>query len=103
MEVCYNCFEEKQGPGPCPHCGYDETADRDNYPLALKHGAILDGRYIIGRVLGQGGFGITYVAYDDAERKRVAIKEYFPTDFVGRTQMSGTVQLYAGARKRNFE
>lgn len=103
MEVCYNCFEEKQAPGPCPHCGYDETADRDNYPLALKHGAILDGRYIIGRVLGQGGFGITYVAYDDAERKRVAIKEYFPTDFVGRTQMSGTVQLYAGDRKRNFE
>lgn len=40
--------------------------------------------YTIDQVLGQGGFGITYLAHDNNLDQRVAIKEYFPGEFVGR-------------------
>ncbi len=45
-------------------------------PLAV--GVLLDGKYTIDRVIGAGGFGITYLAFDKGLGIRVAIKEYFP-------------------------
>ena len=37
---------------------------KERYPVALLPGSILNGQYVVGRVLGQGGFGITYLAGD---------------------------------------
>ena len=77
--LCYQCFQGRPPePGPCPHCGFDPAAWQGKYPLALPMGSILAGRYLVGRVLGQGGFGITYVAKDLVTDERVAIKEYMP-------------------------
>lgn len=51
----------------------------------LKKGSILDhGKYEVLKVLGQGGFGITYLALDVALNKLRAIKEFFPQDFCNR-------------------
>ncbi len=101
--VCYNCFREKSSYGPCPLCGYDPSGAEEKFPLALKPGSILNGRYTVGRVLGQGGFGITYIAQDYKTKERVAIKEYLPTEFAGRDRRSSSVQIYSGERKDNFE
>lgn len=49
---------------------------------ALKAGSVLDDRYVIGKVIGTGGFGITYLAYDTELEKAVAVKEYFPKGVV---------------------
>ena len=103
VPLCYHCFRETNTPGPCPHCGYDGAAAAEKYPLSLKLGAILNGRYVIGRVLGQGGYGITYIALDDRTQRRLAIKEYFPTDFAGRASDGCTVQLLSRDRQENFE
>lgn len=43
-----------------------------------------NGRYLVGRALGQGGFGITYIGRDLVLNMRVAIKEYYPASYVGR-------------------
>ena len=51
---------------------------------ALPRGIILHRRYTIGRVLGIGGFGITYVAYDSGQNIHVAVKEYFPAEWAMR-------------------
>ena len=46
----------------------------------LPPGALVHGRYRVERVLGSGGFGVTYLAYDLRERQAVAMKEYMPLD-----------------------
>lgn len=56
--------------------------------IALKSGTELVGDYRIERVLGAGGFGITYLAVETALDRHVTIKEYFPSDFAARTSTS---------------
>lgn len=61
----------------CPVCGHDNSI-RQNTENTLPEGTILAGKYLVGRKLGQGGFGITYLGFDLALTVKVAIKEYFP-------------------------
>ena len=63
----------------CPHCGKNV-----NYAGSTAHlpaGYVVSGKqpYVLGAALGQGGFGITYIALDMVTGERVAIKEYYPT------------------------
>ena len=53
--------------------------------IALPGGTELAGDYKIDRVLGAGGFGVTYLAEEMALSRLVSIKEYFPSDFAART------------------
>ena len=102
MTLCYNCFKEKtEGEEPCPHCGFDLSENVKKYPVALRAGTLLNGRYLIGRVLGQGGFGITYVAYDQNLGSRVAVKEYMPGEMAARPD-GKTVSPMAGNREEEF-
>ncbi len=58
--------------------------------------------YRIGRVLGQGGFGITYEAFDTNLEKPVAIKEYLPSEFAVR-EADTTVRPFTEDRKKMFD
>lgn len=60
------------------------------YINALRAGTHLD-EYQIREVLGQGGFGITYLADDIKLNRVVALKEYLPRDFASRTASSTVV------------
>ncbi len=59
--------------------------------MTLAPGQVLHGHYLLGRVLGAGGFGITYLALNQQNGQKVAIKEYLPTVFAVRAQNSQTV------------
>ena len=101
MNLCYNCFKEKpEGNGPCPYCGFDLEENVKKYPVTLRAGTILNGRYMVGRVLGQGGFGITYLAWDESLKARVAVKEYMPNDMAAR--MGTTVSVAMKSRAEDF-
>ena len=100
--ICYNCFSDSlNDAGICEKCGFDGAKNREKYPLALPLGSILYGRYIVGRVLGQGGFGITYLAQDYQTKGLVAIKEFFPDSMATRTEKI-TVCPLSGERGENF-
>lgn len=62
----------------------------------LAPGTVLRGRYQLSRLLGQGGFGITYCALDTRTGRQVAIKEHFPNRYVLRGQDGLTVQAKQG-------
>ena len=101
-QMCYNCFQERESAeGPCPHCGFDLAENEKKYPVALRAGTVLNGRYIIGRVLGQGGFGITYLALDTQLNAKVAIKEFMPGELA--TRVDGTtVSVLAESKTEAF-
>lgn len=84
--ICYNCFHTIQNTDQnCTRCGFPANySNLKEFLEALPCGSILFGRYIIGRVLGQGGFGITYLALDHKRHTVVAVKEYFPKEMAER-------------------
>ncbi len=100
--LCYNCFQQVADPSaPCPHCGFDLEENRQKFPVALRAGTVLNNRYIVGRVLGQGGFGITYVAFDTQLQAKVAVKEYMPSDMATRVEGT-TVSIMMDTRAEDF-
>lgn len=69
----------------------------------LKPGTILDDNYKIEGVIGQGGFGITYIATDMALGRKVAIKEFFPKDFCNRDGETSHVSVGTAGNKELVE
>jgi serine/threonine protein kinase len=102
--ICMNCMLQLNKPkGVCPHCGFDNSSCA-NAPHQLECGSILAGSYMVGRVLGQGGFGITYVGLDLNLEMKVAIKEYYPEGCVTRdTHTHISVLTFAGEKELQFE
>lgn len=81
---CPNCMQALQnGEETCPYCGFDISGyeERAN---CLKPFTVLENKYMLGRVLGVGGFGITYIGWDLNLQTYIAIKEYFPESLAGR-------------------
>ena len=99
--LCYNCFQERETKeGSCPYCGFDLAENEKKFPVALRAGTVLNDRYIIGRVLGQGGFGITYLALDTQLNAKVAIKEFMPNDIA--TRIGTTVSVAMDTKSGEF-
>ena len=80
---CPYCMSPVDTSEYCPICGLT----RGSYQPPAHHlppGTVLNERYLIGRALGDGGFGITYIGCDLRLEAKVAIKEYFPSGKVAR-------------------
>lgn len=95
MEIdrCPHCMRELTGHrgGACPFCGFN--AQKSPQPAeAMPRNTILNGKYLVGDVLGRGGFGITYIGFDLSLESRVAIKEYYPSGAAMRRE--GESELY---------
>ena len=70
----------------------------------LRKGTRIIGRYTIEGVLGQGGFGITYLGMDELHKKKVAIKEFFPQGIVTRNiEYEDTVTVTLVGEKENYD
>lgn len=83
-KYCINCMTEiSDQEDVCPYCG-KKIGEYTVNQRALRPMTILNGKYLIGRVLGEGGFGITYLGLDLNLQLKVAIKEYFPIQFASR-------------------
>ncbi len=87
---CANCFCEIKS-GVCPKCGYSRNTAAP-YAEALPHGTKLAGKYIVGGMIGRGGFGITYLAFDIKNDKIISLKEYFPMNIAVRERKGFMVQ-----------
>ncbi|WP_246156346.1 serine/threonine-protein kinase [Thiohalocapsa marina] len=91
---CPACFASIGRQAVCPHCSYDPEMPRS--PLALSPGTRLNDQFRLGRILGKpGGFGITYLGWDERLATRVAIKEYLPRDLAGRDTDHITVAAHS--------
>lgn len=100
---CPYCMYPIQPGTLCSHCGKDPASYQPSSHHFPPDGILRD-RYIIGRALGEGGFGITYLGMDTNLERRVAIKEYFPTSFVKReVSVTMDVTCYTAANQDLYE
>ncbi len=86
----------------CRHCGYQKNTDVKEAYYLLPH-TVLKEKYLIGRVLGYGGFGVTYIGWDEILQRKVAVKEYLPSDFATRSYGSRRVTVFSGEAAEQFQ
>ncbi len=97
--LCPNCFTYNFDGQVCSNCGFLMEGDNlEDMKIFYK----LKNRYLIGRSLGAGGFGITYIAYDTKNDCRVCVKEYFPMGLVVRSNDGVTIHYTRQNRIEEF-
>ncbi len=104
FNLCIACMHPLEEDGNCAYCHFQQEGYQP-IPRCLRPGTELAGRYVLGKVLGEGSFGITYVAWDTLLDTAVAIKEYFPANLASRHVGDGgdhNVYLYEKTEKRNY-
>lgn len=101
-DLCFGCMFNKGKAETCPQCGWVEGTMPDS-PQHLPPGTILHNKYVIGNVLGQGGFGITYLGWDIHLDMKLAIKEYMPKDFATRSTGNPQVTFFTGDYQTHFD
>ena len=75
-----------------------------DHNIQLAKGSLLqNGKFRIEKVLGQGGFGITYLATQEILERKVCIKEFFMRDFCSRSESDSSVTLGTSANKELME
>ena len=101
-KYCNHCMSAiENGKNICTKCGHSII---ENVPAHhLLPGTILNNKYYVGKALGEGGFGITYIGRDINLDIKVAIKEYYPNGYVNRNNtISPQVNNSVTAGRKEF-
>lgn len=95
--LCPGCMAVLDEPDlPCPLCGFDKNTYSPS-PRSLRPFTKLNGKYLVGKVIGEGGFGITYIGFNMETDLPVAIKEYFPSELATRdTAQGNAITVFSG-------
>lgn len=89
-KLCMGCMRQIRHEKICPYCGFSLSKYQQiRSNRALPPLTILGGRYMIGKLLGEGGFGITYLALDLRQSIPMAVKEFFPAGLAFRDTSDG--------------
>lgn len=99
MERCFNCMKLVSIQNhKCNYCGFDASL-YEQRANSLPVGTILKDRLLIGVVLGTGGFGITYKAWDKELDVPMAVKEFMPRNLAVRKHEDTTVIPTSGDKE----
>lgn len=103
MKRCLGCMEEYNNDfSVCPHCGFVEGTQPEE-AIHILPGTILNNRFVVGRAIGFGGFGVTYIGWDTVLEHKVAIKEYLPSEFSTRIPGRTIVTVFEGDKSEQFK
>lgn len=100
-ELCMNCFSVKGQYEVCPYCGYVEGT-MPKQPHYLTPGTVIGNHFVVGTVIGSGGFGIIYKCFDMTLGVVVAVKEFYPAGLVNRAPGERQVGLLSGDRQQQY-
>lgn len=101
-ELCMGCMAQRGESESCPRCGYVEGTPTASL-LHLAPRTLLHDQYVVGRVLGHGGFGITYIGWDKLLERKLAVKEYFPAGIAMRSSPSAEVSHFSGTQQKDYD
>lgn len=91
-DVCLYCFGTLDQNRVCMTCAR-RADDKPAQPNQLARRTVLNKRYLVDKAIGEGGFGITYSAWDVTDGRHVAIKEYYPSGYVSRDPRSSAIVI----------
>ncbi|MDE6029271.1 MAG: protein kinase [Clostridiales bacterium] len=96
--ICLYCFGDLDTDRVCMNC-HHKADDVPSPPHHLPQRSVIgpQNRYLIGKALGEGGFGITYLGWDLQQGIKVAVKEYFPSGYV--TRVAGNNQVIINSKQ----
>lgn len=103
--LCLKCMAVLDNSGECPKCHYNQ-AEYNPPPRCLRPATVLADRYVVGCVIGEGSFGITYIGWDSLLEVRIAIKEFFPVNMVSRDTIKGeadSVYVYSDINNDEYQ
>lgn len=105
MSLCYHCMHQlgEEKIHNCPACGKPLKVRQEHASELLPPGTVLQGKFLIGYSIGFGGFGITYIGWDQVLQRKVAIKEFYPRQITARTDDGITVAVTDSAMKDRFQ
>ncbi len=94
MKLCYHCMAQipDEKKDSCPVCG-KSLAEEQQSEKFLKPGTVLQGKFIVGYPIGAGGFGNTYIGWNQLLLRKVAIKEFYPEQYITRASDHVTVTV----------
>ena len=90
--ACMHSIDTQQAI--CPNCGYDNHVRHNGVGYLPE--TLLHNQYLIGKALGCGGFGVTYLGYDLILNRIIAIKEYFPRNLATRDSQAMSLRMFTG-------
>ena len=100
---CYGCMEMyDDNLTMCPYCGHVD-GEKAEQEIHMDPGTYLYDRYIVGNVIGYGGFGVTYVGWDAKLEQKVAIKEYLPSEYSTRMPGQSRVTVFGGNKADHYK
>lgn len=101
---CGGCFSTLSLGAPCP-CNFDKTASApvNVLPPGTRIFSESGNTYLLGMVLGTGTFAIAYLAWDEVNERRVAIKEFMPREICYRERGSHDVHVFNGNSQKAFD
>lgn len=100
---CAGCMKKIDNEFAVCSCGYNNDTDT-NALHCLQVGTLLNNSYMVGKVIGEGGFGITYVGYDINLDKKVAIKEFYLSGYSSRyAKKTSEISASMGEGEELFE
>lgn len=99
-KYCMGCMQKLSWDGRCSYCDFqEEDIPGENGHLPYRT-MLKQGEYLVGRVLGEGGFGITYIGLDTTLLQRVAIKEFYPMHLAERDRRDGNLTVLLAREKQ---
>lgn len=93
--LCMGCMEPLEQAGVCPYCGYDDSTPAESGYLRPK--TVLDGKYIVGKLLRKNGESALYIGYDSQTEQKVYVKEYMPDAICTRDGETQEIKVYPNA------
>lgn len=104
MRLCYSCMHQIQDDTlhSCPKCGESLKIENTSTKY-LKPGTELQGKFVVGKILGAGGFGNTYIGWNKVLLRKVAIKEFYPEQYCVRAQDGVHVTVQDPNHQKRFQ
>lgn len=102
-KYCFGCFTEiHKDVKICAECGFVQGSGARG-ASQLKPGTMLNKRYLVGRAIGSGGFGVTYLGFDTTLSTKIAIKEYFPREYSTRIANEQEMIIFDSEKAKQYE